>query len=467
MQEHDLRKIPNSFSDLNFPVSALVASRKQLASNLACGVSLLFKESGQVLHSGGQKNALGNRGQFQSIPNDDKWSQAMTRNRLTQLFALLLMAAMTTTVLAFPPPDGKGGGKGGGDEEPPPPPEVELPPIEYVPTVLPSFADSVLMTANDLNDQGLVCGYYENTLGERRAWLYDGVNTLDLNDLQPEGLADEWIINSAVGLNNNGLVVGYLSPFGDQTLRRGFVLDLVTNIIYEVPDEGFNNPYGYARKVNDNGDVLLTLDNTPYLYNPGLRAGEAYPIEFISNDFALHANLSNSLPGVAAEVVGFVGNGTSGMIYRYTQGVGYEAWTIGDASLPVDVNSFGDVAATTYVNEEIQVRKNKTETVTKTYLYRETNGVDSYNEIPSGQIEGFNDAGTAVVSAGNRTYFLDSDEWGLLDLELLLAPNSGFSTLDMSSVHGLNNSGPQGFGQVTGRIDSGEIVILSPVEVAP
>ena len=483
MQEHDLRKIPNSFSDLNFPVSALVASRKQLASNLACGVSLLFKESGQVLHSGGQKNALGNRGQFQSIPNDDKWSQAMTRNRLTQLFALLLMAAMTTTVFAFPPPEGKGGGKGGGDEEPPPPPEVELPPIEYVPTVIPfdfPFAGAQVRV-NDYSDAGWAVGYHKDSDSPREGWLYAPDlapnQVIDLNDpsLEIVGLnRDEWFIGSVLGVNNEGLLVGYVTSTTDVLFRRGFVLDyylLEMHFLDDLP-QGWDDTY--ARKVNDNGDILgafLRADGTTgaYIVNTGAIAAEySFPIEILRDDDGYELETlamgSGDIQNVNSEIEPFISGRLSGTgIFSFRRDL--PLWIqLGVNSGSSAMNDFGDLASYHTATEVVQVRKNKTETVTTNYLYRNINGIEEYIELSYQFITyDMNNDGTVL---GPKMLYADG--YGVVDLDALISDSS----ISLQTTENMNNVGVGGFSQIAGvnrnvTLSRDELIILTPIEVAP
>lgn len=77
---------------------------------------------------------------------------------------------------------------------------------------------------NDFNDSLTAVGYshlaYDiNGSGPTWPWLYDPITNpsaaVDLNALNITGLDAGWVIRSAVGVNNNGLVVGYITPLND------------------------------------------------------------------------------------------------------------------------------------------------------------------------------------------------------------------------------------------------------------
>lgn len=64
--------------------------------------------------------------------------------------------------------------------------------------------------ANDVNERGLIVGHVSSFRGfatnDGRAILWHDGNTIDLNDLLPEG--SPWVLHSAEGINGGGEVVG-------------------------------------------------------------------------------------------------------------------------------------------------------------------------------------------------------------------------------------------------------------------
>ena len=166
------------------------------------------------------------------------------------LLSLMIVLGFVSSTMAFPPPDGKGGGNGGGGGEEPPP-EPELPPIIYEETVVP-WPEASIVSGNirDINDAGNVAGSYWTTVSnQRRAYLYTpaapgnpiapavDLNTLNLTWIGFEDIGEPWVIREAMGVNENGLVVGFVSTgAGANVGRRGYVLDLATMEIYSIPD---------------------------------------------------------------------------------------------------------------------------------------------------------------------------------------------------------------------------------------
>ena len=385
----------------------------------------------------------------------------MSRNSRYLFCAISLLLSVVLTVSAQAGKNGKG--KPGGGDPPPPPP---LPPVEYQVThiSLPYPADTSASHLNDFSDSGMAVGNYNTLAHERRAWLYDPFNpfsAVDLNDLPIIGL-EGWVIHSAVGVNNNGLVVGYASPTGDPVDRQGVVIDLVSMEMFALPDTGWGWTDTYARKVNDNGDILGTFwrgDGTQgvYLYNPGLRDVEAADDDLEIIDVVVIGgdifDLNNPLPGVPTQIVGTAADGS---ICEYTRGgaVSYRTDVLADSVVSLQVNELGDIAGNGTIT--VQVRKNKIERTN--VLYRDT-GVEEYLEMPNGGVTGLTNDGTVLTNSGD----LYVDGWGWVDVHLLIAP-AGPTSLGNNPK--INNVGLPGFSQIAGNVGA-ELYVLTPVLITP
>jgi hypothetical protein len=372
--------------------------------------------------------------------------------------ALLLSATLTVSVQAK-----KGGGGKPGGEDPPPP--VVLPPVEYQVTHItrPNPTDpSEIVHVNAFSDTGIAVGYYGN-LDDRRAWLYDPSDPLnpfsavDLNDLPIVGL-EGWVIQSAVGVNNNGLVVGYASPTGDLSDRRGFVLDLDSMEIASLPDVGWGWARGYARRVNDNGDILGFFERADgtrgaYLYNPGLRGAAADDyLEIVDVNAKGVFELNNPLPGFPSQIVG---EAADGAVCEYTRGgtVSYRTHQFQELA----INDYGDIAGRGSI--EVPLRKNRTEIVQ--VVFRDT-GVEEYLEGYFGIVSGLTNDGTVLIrgSGGNTLYV---DGWEFVDVNSLIAPEDATGYVNNSRI---NNVGLPGFSEIACSTDF-EICILTPVAISP
>jgi hypothetical protein len=157
-----------------------------------------------------------------------------------------------------------------------------LPPVRYdiqYWTIPGATSNSV--SINGLNNPGQIVGWYIDLGGHRRGYLYDPeidpVSAVDLESMiAGAGVPDGWTIIGALDINDHGIVVGSISPLGDEgaNVREGFVLDIhaPTPQIVVLPNFG-DWDYTYARQINENGDVLgvyETASGTPglYFYNP-------------------------------------------------------------------------------------------------------------------------------------------------------------------------------------------------------
>lgn len=362
-----------------------------------------------------------------------------------------------------------------------------LPPIVYMesPVSLPPGTTDASLTG--FNDLGMAAGFYstEDPVYYRAAYLYDPTHpdypdsAFDLNTLNIQGLNPDWFLRSAVGLNNNGLIVGYIALVSEPTVRRGFVLDYPNDPInepaqlYEIPDSGRGWVDTYARKVNDNGDihgVFERADGTfgAYLYNPGLRDGAHYALKEIDLNVASLAGhgLSNPPLGEAPKLVMGL---PEGGIAEYTLGDETIQFNL-DTSLTFRgaVNDIGEIASSATITETIQINKKKTETTTSPALYRDLNDTgEKYIPIDNWAYPvDINNHGT-VISHRNLQYppNLYHDDWGIIELYDITASSNDLITslLKMNEafeVQGFTQIAARGWNSVTGEP---ELYILTPI----
>jgi len=225
--------------------------------------------------------------------------------------------------------------KPGGGGTPPPP----LPPVRYYTTAVSLLAGATGGYRNDMNNGAQVVGWCTGDTMPKTGFLFDPSRNpnqaIDLNSLVTAGIPAGWRIASGVGINDWGVVVGYLeNDFGD---RRGFAMDLeVANPVVDLlPDFGTNHSYG--RRINENGDILGVFTDAQgaphwYYFNPGLYgpgwerlARAAGPLNFSGDTPSLlpvvsewNAELNNPVPGRPAQIAGMVAGTRTP--FRYTLG---------------------------------------------------------------------------------------------------------------------------------------------------
>src|SRR5262249_20368700 len=121
------------------------------------------------------------------------------------------------------------------------------------------------------------------------------------------GVTQGWKIGSAVGINDDGLLVGYLAPLGagyQSVARQGFALDLGAAAPQVVPLPNWGDwTMTYARCVNNNGDILGVYKNPDgsfglYFYNPSDPTTPRY-LNHVSNS----AYLNNPLLDASGNVI--------------------------------------------------------------------------------------------------------------------------------------------------------------------
>lgn len=369
----------------------------------------------------------------------------------------VLMLSLAGTSSAFPPGGNGGGGKGGGGGEDPP---AEPPPVEYqisASVALPFVGSKHL---NDINETAGAAGSYSGESG-LRAWIYEpgfDPDAFDPNDLGLPGIdpddPGQWTMNSAIGINNNGLVVGRMSSNSDPDWSRGYVLDLVAvpPEIYDLPDLDWDD--SYARTVNDNGDILGRIrdDNSSYQYlfsfesltDPGAQL-EVIDIPSTS----LTSEITNPPPGTPASVVG---QSTDNALYVYTQG-GSLAWLEGFSSIRATISANGIIAGVGSFPKKGKQTENR--------MFRDTFGSLEKAEISVATVYAVNGDGTALF-LDVATQGLWHTEYGLIALEALipagLAPDVYFGHQ--------NESGVLGFTEIAG-IANDSLIVLTPVSTEP
>lgn len=341
-----------------------------------------------------------------------------------------------------------------------------LPPVTYVESTIAFPHPTTVAALNKLTDSGVAVGWYYPNDTQQQAWIYDPLidplQAFDPNELTIEGFdSSNWLISSAVGANNNGLIVGYLRQIGDSTIRRGYVLDLFSNPIrmYDLPDSDWSSTWG--KEVNDRGDILGGYDSGIYVVNLGLGTGEAYEREVPDLFVGNYNSLNNPMDGLAAEVVGEL---ITGGIFVYSQGVGEFIYSDSSLSAPVN-NDFGDVAAVSVVEEEIPLKGKNTTTVRNYFLFRDFDGVTDYIPVDAINVKGINNSGTVLIESD--AYDLYHSDYGFLKINSLLAgpstPAIGHKLMNNTSVHG--------FSQVAHQIADPEtntrsLLLLTPMDIS-
>ena len=376
-----------------------------------------------------------------------------------------------------------------------------LPLVEYQATYV-AMPEPANFRLNDLNDLGMAVGRYFSSTGQH-AWLYDPLDdpttAIDLNDLVIAGFdADNWVIASALGLNNNGLIVGYISLLSDTKQRRGYVLDLAATDadgvpaprMYDLPDTGHGWTDTYARRVNDRGDILGHYQRSDgtfgfYLVNPGLRApAAAFLLEknekhsFGGTGTPLTA-LSNPLNEDPLTVVANVQNGQ----LRQTRGVDHVFYSevitpFTDAGANPDVNAHGDIASLRETYEDTGKGNKAVRTYTSELFISTASGTNQSLVLPvTVDLPTINSDGTVLLgrSRGDSTDLFFHPYWGVVRLGDLLADPMPteiyFSALEMNDVS------VDGFGKIAavtnvtndsaGPTQQFALVILTPVAVTP
>lgn len=411
--------------------------------------------------------------------------QLSRRTLLQTALAALFVLSIPALALA----QGNGGGKkGGGGEDPPTAPVFTAhPTVQYELNLIayPTNDTATSGYALEINDVGCAAGIYETVDSGTQSWFYDpsggGLSqSVDLRDLMNVALpAGTEVL--ARGLNDFNIIVGGLI-YADGEID-GFSLDLNTGYLNLLPSDPAWD-YAVGIEVNNNGDVMGRIywpDGTRgnYLYHPGLE-GVASTFEIINvpNLWINKSHMNEAAAGEPTVVVGVTN--PDWKLFIHSKGGETEVTNIDVYS--AHVADSGTVFGRLYETTEVQVRKNKTETVRELRFYRLTDvdGLEIYsNDEPTFYIEDLNNEEVALgrhveaINTGSGTYYFDYvlshfAGLGVIDIggSVVDADKDAWDTLfrDGGFNNGLanNNFGPGGAGEVIGASNS-TIFLLTPV----
>lgn len=304
---------------------------------------------------------------------------------------------------------------------------------------------------NDMNTQGQVIGWYKTSSGEKRAYLYDpSVNltqAIDLNTIAtpPTG----WVIASAVGINDFGMIVGYLEPVGtDGTIRAGYILDIsaASPVLQPIPDSEWSNTL--PRAINEDGDILGLYVNAngfygAYIYNP---AEDPLPVDLgIELQHAEYCAINNSTATRGPQIALQIRDGSNaGIATRWTRAGGFETPLPGTNTSVRDINDSGMICGGTTA----KLGKGPLQT----YPFRYTNSLEILASPGLLAASRINSAGDLLV--GNLMY---REGTGFLKLDDLIDRTDPDAALWFSASSGstwpseMNDriAGPE-FGQLAG-----------------
>jgi hypothetical protein len=253
-----------------------------------------------------------------------------SRHRLLARVAAAIVAALAVSAFAAKPA--------------PPPPPIRYQ-IQY--WDVPSPTGFAYQT--DMNNLGQVVGWYMDVNGEKLAYLYDPsvspTMAIDLTSAYAAaGLPAGWVVASAVGINDQGLIVGYLAPSGSPSnspVRQGFLLDTLADTpqIMPLPDWGLT--FTYPKDINEQGHILGVFKSptgvwSAYFWRPGVDASPTFLNANVYNPDFLRLS---SPAGAASPIVG--GQLSNRTPFRWTPGGALQTISGHSSSFLYDMNDAG------------------------------------------------------------------------------------------------------------------------------
>jgi hypothetical protein len=375
----------------------------------------------------------------------------------------------------------------------PPPEQPPLPPVRYeiqyfqhptypIPAAYdtPYSADYLTNRLGGLNNFGECVGNYGTPDGHQHGWYCKPsamVQSIDLNDIGAIGIPEGWFIAHAMDINDGGAIVGYMRSSINPQIRRGFVLEMnggpgsdTPPEVHLLPDNDENWVDTYARRINENGDVLGVFqrpDGTwgAYLYNFKNDDPQASPsIVDVNLEAPATTALNNPDPLVGLPAL-VVGKDHTGTVFTYSKGGGVTY--LYPATGLIFVNDDGVICGS--FSKTVQIRKNQT--ATRYYIFRDFG--DGAQEAILGSessfsidVHDFNSHGTILM----KRQYVYRDEWNFVDINALLtgtAEELSRWSGSLSAYPRMNDSGPLGYGEIAGEswsIENGlrDFYLLSP-----
>ena len=374
------------------------------------------------------------------VPADSRIS------RFSRQVALgLLLAGATVLAISWIAIESAHAGK------PKPPP---LPAMRYTVQFWQAPNGGRLYGFNDMNNHGQVVGLYLDANGSKRGFVYDPAvdpdTAIDLNTIAaaPAG----WRIRAALAINDDGMIVGSLSP-SDDTQKLGFLLDLTTGTLVTLPNQGSSLSNGVD--INESGDVLANYTRADgshgaYVYN-------------LPNDSLVDLNvnvfnydgmrMNNPTSAHDTQVTLQEDDGSAyGMPVRWTRGQGFETIP-GKGTQAHAINDAGSVGGGT-------IYKNG-----GTVPFRYTTSLEVFSNYTESAWD-INSSGDLL--GGHAVY---QDAWGFLSITSLIdttdpdAPE--FLAYFVNGAMQMNDRLPAvGFGEIVGGIQLPDGVygfLLTPV----
>ena len=331
--------------------------------------------------------------------------------RRTILCALLVGAAVVASAWIRTEP-----AHAGKPKPPPPPPPPVLYEIQFWQTPNPGA------TIDKMNNNGQVVGHFTATDGTEHAFLYDPAKNaamaVDLNSqvTPPQG----WTITSAVDINDQGVIVGYLQT-PDGLHRSGYVLDTTVAplALQPLPDQGSTFAMGW--RINESGDVLGVYGEPSgkygaYVYNPALNNGA--PVDLNVTMISPLADMNNPVPGAHdTQVTVQVDDGTNiGKPLRWTRGQGFDSYAT-TTTRAIAINDSGTICGwTTPVKSG------------RPYPFRDSYPTDAMDILTIAALQGgsavaINSSGDLLITVNNTsTGYVYQDTYGALSIVSLLDP---------------------------------------------